>query len=337
MEEQSEQGTSMPSEQEAFQSALDMVEAEAGQTTDAFSKAQTDVLEESQPPQDIDSDETPDAGDDKKETHEDQEGDPEDSALNKSWNTIRQKEQRLRREREELREQLNQLRVLQQNKAPVKQEGSSPDIELLRDNPLEFFEKAGVSFDKVADKIISGGQKTPDDIERNVTSKLSELEQRYQQMEQRLVDSQTNLLHHQYTNQAHIALNNPDFEVLKVHPNATQEIAARAMEAARNGEVVDVSSIANSLTNEFKESLKSLMSHKAVVNALGTGEVSGEQVAKQAAKDIEKAQNTPQKRTSEPTITNSMSSAPLKDLTPATFDNLSDHEKINEVLKYMTD
>lgn len=229
-----------------------------------------------------------------------------------SWAAIKAAEKRNLAEREEVKTQRQEMDSMRDQLKMAQQQ-----IENLqggfKNNPLEFLEKSGMSFDDLAQRVLNDGAASPEEMVRqNASSTKSEIQQlREEQTKLREVIQEQNneRMVKEYQRDVKKALGDDEFDLLRGYPNGEQLVFNLAsVHASEHGEVLTPADAARRIQGELIEQLKSLSSNTAVRKLLGLQDVA-EPKKEQA---VPQSQSNPGNNTS--TLTNALAATPASDV-----------------------
>jgi cell division protein FtsB len=254
---------------------------------------------------------------------------PEPDHYERSWAAIKAAEKRNLQERNQVKEQRQELDGLRQQL-----DAAQAQIAKLQggfmDNPVEFLEKSGLTFDDLANRVLNDGAASPEElIRRTKSTQQSELEQLREEqvkLRQTIQEQQNERMVREYQADVKKALQGDEFELMRDYPDAENLIFNLASSyASEHGEVLTPSDAARRVQSELVEQLKSLKKSAAVRALLGLQDAptnenpSTEKIAKSPSGDETK------------TLTNAISSTPPAEVPDRS--KLSEYEILREASK----
>ena len=254
----------------------------------------------------------------------------EPDQFDRSWAAIKAAEKRNLAERTEVKEQRRQMESM-------RAQMDSMQAELgryqggFKENPVDFLEKQGMTFDDLAKRVLNDGAQSPEElIRRNSDRSTSEIQQLRQELAQQrdIIQEQTNERYvREYQKDVNSVLQGEEFELLRGYPDSETLIFNLAsMHATDQGEVLTPTDAARRIQSELTEQLKSLSKNEAVRRLLG---FQGEPVESKSA--VVPATSNPGEQSKPQTLTNALAATPAAEVPD--MSKMSEYELLREAAK----
>jgi hypothetical protein len=181
------------------------------------------------------------------------------------WAVLTEQEQTIRK----LRAQTKEM------EAAVQAAKQQNPFDEFRKNPFAFMEKAGLSFDTLAEAVVKGetdkvGQAAPKDPMADAPTWARELFTKVQGLEQQTRQQEHSKNDAVYRQNASEVLKKEQYAILETLSNAEEQIYQIALaHAERTGEVLPPEVIADTLAEEWTAHLKKVGTNKALLAAIG--------------------------------------------------------------------
>ena len=250
--------------------------------------------------------------------------------FDRSWAAIKAAEKRNLAERTEVKEQRRQMESM-------RAQMDSMQAELgryqggFKENPVDFLEKQGMTFDDLAKRVLNDGAQSPEElIRRNSDRSTSEIQQLRQEVAQQreMIQEQNNDRYvREYQKDVRSVIQSEEFELLRDYPDSETLIFNLAsLHASDHGEVLTPTDAARRIQSELTEQLKSLSSNKAVRRLLG---FQGEPVESKSA--VVPATSNPGEQSKPQTLTNALAATPAAEVPD--MSKMSEYELLREAAK----
>ncbi len=250
--------------------------------------------------------------------------------FDRSWSAIKAAEKRNLAERGEIKEQRREMESMR-----AQMDSMKADLERYRggfkENPVEFIENQGMTFDDLAKRVINDGAASPEElIRRNNDRSSSEIKQLREELSKQrdIIQEQTNERHiREYQKDVNTVLQNEEFELLRDYPDSEALVFNMASSyASTHGEVLTPTDAARRIQSDIIDQLKSLSRNAAVQKLLGLQEATGK--TKSPAVEAK----SPSGEKSEPnTLTNALAATPAAEVPDMT--KMSEYELLREAAK----
>jgi len=250
--------------------------------------------------------------------------------FDRSWAAIKAAEKRNLAERTEVKEQRREMESMKAQMDSMKAELDRYQGGF-KENPVEFIEKQGMTFDDLAKRVINDGAASPEEmIRRNSDRSTSEIQQLRDQIAKQgeMIQEQTNERYvREYQKDVKSVLQGEEFELLRGYPDSETLIFNLAsMHATDQGEVLTPTDAARRIQSELTEQLKSLSKNEAVRRLLG---FQGEPVESKSA--VVPATSNPGEQSKPQTLTNALAATPAAEVPD--MSKMSEYELLREAAK----
>ena len=250
--------------------------------------------------------------------------------FDRSWAAIKAAEKRNLAERTEVKEQRREMESMKAQMDSMKAELDRYQGGF-KENPVEFIEKQGMTFDDLAKRVINDGAASPEEmIRRNSDRSTSEIQQLRDQIAKQgeMIQEQTNERYvREYQKDVKSVLQGEEFELLRGYPDSETLIFNLAsMHATDQGEVLTPTDAARRIQSELTEQLKSLSKNEAVQRLLG---FQGEPVDSKSA--VVPATSNPGEQSKPQTLTNALAATPAAEVPD--MSKMSEYELLREAAK----
>jgi hypothetical protein len=200
-----------------------------------------------------------------------------------------------------------------------------------KENPVEFIEKQGMTFDDLAKRVINDGAASPEEmIRRNSDRSASEIQQLRQELAQQrdIIQEQTNERYvREYQKDVKSVLQGEEFELLRGYPDSETLIFNLAsMHATDQGEVLTPTDAARRIQSELTEQLKSLSQNEAVRRLLGL-----QDAPEKTKSPVVEATSNPGEQSKPQTLTNALAATPAAEVPD--MSKMSEYELLREAAK----
>lgn len=235
---------------------------------------------------------------------------PEPGPVHKGWEAIKKAEQDNRRDREQLAAERRELKQLRDSMSKQQKEFSDA-VAMLKQDPRNI-EKLGIPIQEFLDRVINDNAPTPGSIKRESSEELTALRTELGEMKKLLTrrDAQDN--ESRFEQSANSVLQQPEFELLRSHPDAIGEMKRFVGAYYQRFGKVDLphTKIAAILQDTWQEHLKSLGAAKAVRKVFGLPD------EVQPGQEPPTPARTPAPKQKPKTVTPSMTSSPARGAAP---------------------
>lgn len=244
----------------------------------------------------------------------------------RGWAAVKEQEKRLRQEREEFKLQRAELEQMQK-KIEEMQKGSFDVLSKLRDDPFSILEKAGVSFEDLANRVLNGDKPGPDEKVKRTTSEVEELRKELASFKAQLETQKAQEFDTRYQNDAASVIKaDPKFKLLQSYGKAVEDIYELAcLHARQTGQILPAEQAAAMILEEYENDLKSTLLNDAVREKFGIILKENESPVKEKTKPVNVV---PSK-----TVTNQMGSSPTSQ--PKERPPMSEREELEEAVKLL--
>ena len=254
----------------------------------------------------------------------------EPDQFDRSWAAIKAAEKRNLAERTDVKEQRREMEAMKNQMDSMKAELDRYQGGF-KENPVEFIEKQGMTFDDLAKRVINDGAASPEElIRRNSDRSTSEIQQLRDQITKQgeMIQEQTNERYvREYQKDVQSVLQSEEFELLRGYPDSETLIFNLAsMHATDQGEVLTPTDAARRIQSELTEQLKSLSKNEAVRRLLG---FQGEPVDPKSA--VVPATSNPGEQSKPQTLTNALAATPAAEVPD--MSKMSEYELLREAAK----
>jgi len=250
--------------------------------------------------------------------------------FDRSWAAIKAAEKRNLAERTEVKEQRREMESMKAQMDSMKAELSRYQGGF-KEDPVNFLEKQGMTFDDLAKRVLNDGAQSPEEmIRRNSDKSQSELQQLRQELAQQreIIQEQTNERYvREYQKDVKSVLQGEEFELLRGYPDSETLIFNLAsMHATDQGEVLTPTDAARRIQSELTEQLTSLSKNEAVRRLLGL------QDAPEKTKSVAvEAKSNPGVQSKPNTLTNALAATPAAEVPD--MSKMSEYELLREAAK----
>ena len=250
--------------------------------------------------------------------------------FDRSWAAIKAAEKRNLAERTDVKEQRREMESMKSQMDSMKAELERYQGGF-KENPVEFIEKQGMTFDDLAKRVLNDGSASPEEMIRSNSNKnMSEIQQLRDQISKQgeMIQNQANERHvREYQKDVKSVLQTDEFELLQAYPDSETLIFNLAsLHASEQGEVLTPTDAARRIQSELTEQLTSLSKNEAVRKLLG---FQGEPVDLKSA--ATQATSNPGVQSKPNTLTNALAATPAAEV-PDTS-RLSEYELLREAAK----
>ena len=254
----------------------------------------------------------------------------EPDQFDRSWAAIKAAEKRNLAERTEVKEQRREMESMKAQMDSMKAELDRYQGGF-KENPVEFIDKQGMTFDDLAKRVINDGAASPEEmIRRNSDRSTSEIQQLRDQIAKQgeMIQEQTNERYvREYQKDVKSVLQGEEFELLRGYPDSETLIFNLAsMHATDQGEVLTPTDAARRIQSELTEQLKSLSKNEAVRQLLG---FQGEPVDSKST--VVPATSNPGEQSKPQTLTNALAATPAAEVPD--MSKMSEYELLREAAK----
>ena len=255
---------------------------------------------------------------------------PEPDHFDRSWAAIKAAEKRNLTERGEIKDQRREMDGMRAQMDSMKAELSRYQGGF-KENPVEFIEKQGMTFDDLAKRVLNDGEASPEEmIRRNSDRSTSEIQQLRDQVAKQgdMIQEQTNERYvREYQKDVRSTLQNDEFNLLRDYPNSETLIFNLAsMHASEQGEVLTPTDAARRIQSELTEQLKSLSSNKAVRKLFGLQDAPVD-----TKSPVVQATSNPGEQSRPQTLTNALAATPAAEVPD--MSKMSEYELLREAAK----
>ena len=255
---------------------------------------------------------------------------PEPDHFDRSWAAIKAAEKRNLTERGEIKDQRREMDSMRAKMDSMQAELSRYQGGF-KENPVEFIEKQGMTFDDLAKRVLNDGEASPEEmIRRNSDRSSSEIQQLRDQIAKQgeMIQEQTNERYvREYQKDVRSVLQNEEFNLLRDYPNSETLIFNLAsMHANEQGEVLTPTDAARRIQSELTEQLKSLSSNKAVRKLFGLQDAPVD-----TKSPVVQATSNPGEQSKPQTLTNALAATPAAEVPD--MSKMSEYELLREAAK----
>ena len=254
----------------------------------------------------------------------------EPDQFDRSWAAIKAAEKRNLAERTEVKEQRREMESMKAQMDSMKAELDRYQGGF-KENPVEFIEKQGMTFDDLAKRVINDGAASPEElIRRNSDRSASEIQQLRDQIAKQgeMIQEQTNERYvREYQKDVKSVLQGEEFELLRGYPDSETLIFNLAsMHATDQGEVLTPTDAARRIQSELTEQLKSLSKNEAVRRLLGL-----QDAPEKTKSPVVPATSNPGEQSKPQTLTNALAATPAAEVPD--MSKMSEYELLREAAK----
>ena len=255
---------------------------------------------------------------------------PEPDHFDRSWAAIKAAEKRNLTERGEIKDQRREMDGMRAQMDSMKAELDRYQGGF-KENPVEFIEKQGMTFDDLAKRVLNDGEASPEEmIRRNSDRSTSEIQQLRDQVAKQgeMIQEQTNERYvREYQKDVRSVLQGEEFNLLRDYPNSETLIFNLAsMHANEQGEVLTPTDAARRIQSELTEQLKSLSSNKAVRKLFGLQDAPVD-----TKSPVVQATSNPGEQSRPQTLTNALAATPASEVPD--MSTMSEYELLREAAK----
>ena len=255
---------------------------------------------------------------------------PEPDHFDRSWAAIKAAEKRNLTERGEIKDQRREMDSMRAKMDSMQAELSRYQGGF-KENPVEFIEKQGMTFDDLAKRVINDGAASPEEmIRRNSDRSTSEIQQLRDQIAKQgeMIQEQTNERYvREYQKDVKSVLQGEEFELLRGYPDSETLIFNLAsMHATDQGEVLTPTDAARRIQSELTEQLKSLSQNEAVRRLLGL-----QDAPEKTKSAVVEATSNPGEQSKPQTLTNALAATPAAEVPD--MSKMSEYELLREAAK----
>ena len=249
--------------------------------------------------------------------------------FDRSWAAIKAAEKRNLAERTEVKEQRREMESMKAQMDSMKAELDRYQGGF-KENPVEFIEKQGMTFDDLAKRVLNDGEASPEEmIRRNSDRSTSEIQQLRDQIAKQgeMIQEQTNERYvREYQKDVKSVLQGDEFELLRAYPDSEALIFNLAsLHATNQGEVLTPTDAARRIQSDLTEQLTSLSKNQAVRKMLGL------QDAPETKSVAVEAKSNPGVQSKPNTLTNALAATPAAEVPD--MSKMSEYELLREAAK----
>jgi hypothetical protein len=250
--------------------------------------------------------------------------------FDRSWAAIKAAEKRNLAERTEVKEQRRQMESMKAQMDSMKAELDRYQGGF-RENPVDFLEKQGMTFDDLAKRVLNDGAQSPEElIRRNSDRSSSEIQQLRQEVAQQreMIQEQNNDRYvREYQKDVRSVIQSEEFELLRDYPDSETLIFNLAsLHASDHGEVLTPTDAARRIQSELTEQLKSLSQNEAVRRLLGL-----QDAPEKTKSAVVPATSNPGEQSKPQTLTNALAATPAAEVPD--MSKMSEYELLREAAK----
>ena len=232
---------------------------------------------------------------------------PAPDHFERSWAAIKAAEKRNLEERNEVKAQRQEIDTMRQQLEQMKAENEQLRGQF-KENPVEFLEKSGLTFDDLAKRVLNDGAASPEElIKRTQTQSQTEIQQLRDEIrsQREMIQEQSHeRMIREYQGEIDLALKNEEFELLRDYPESETLIFNLASQYAQeHGTVLTPTDAARRVQESLIDQLKSLSKSAVVRKLLGAQEA-----PENPSTEKSTPSNSGQNKTK--TLTNALSSEP---------------------------
>jgi len=249
--------------------------------------------------------------------------------FDRSWAAIKAAEKRNLAERSEIKEQRREMESMKSQMDSMRAEieryqGS------FKENPVDFIEKQGMTFDDLAKRVINDGAASPEElIRRNSDRSTAEITQLREELskQREIIQEQANERYvREYQKDVKSVLQGDEFELLRAYPDSEALIFNLAsLHATNQGEVLTPTDAARRIQSDLTEQLTSLSKNQAVRKMLGL------QDAPETKSVAVEAKSNPGEQSKPNTLTNALAATPAAEVPD--MSKMSEYELLREAAK----
>lgn len=270
-------------------------------------------------------------------TGEEVEGEPKDSATDRSWEAIKREDKRLQSQRDEIKAQLDQLSQ-QQAQLQDAQRRLDEESRLWRDDPIKALESKGIKFEELAQRVLNNNQAPPSQAVKQTESRLQgeleKLREEQTQTRQLLQQMQQERMINDYSAEVRGALSDEKYEILGAYSNAEQMVLDTARSyAAEYGRALSPVEAATMTLERVQGQLQQLGSNRAVRSLLGISDDAAPKQDTGGQSESPQRKPEPQKTGAPKTLTNRLAAAPSQPSEDEDLGDLSEAEDIQRALR----